>query len=185
MLQKKSLGSKNVKRQRRILGGILKIDLGDGTFSFARVCREPLIAFYDIRSSVVLPHEYILKRKILFRIGIYNYSITHGIWELIGKAPLEESLKEKPQFYRYDPLVGKYYFYVDGTNNDIPTTWEECNSFECASVWEPGAVEQRLRDYFDGRPCWYLECEKPGWKFIPIKEFYRRYGYNFRDSPSI
>lgn len=35
------------------VGDILKIDLGGGSFSFGRVLEEPLIAFYDLKTSEV------------------------------------------------------------------------------------------------------------------------------------
>lgn len=168
-----------MKRQKRITGGIIKIPLDDGFYTFGRICEEPLIAFYDIRSRSNHSLDEIISRPILFRICVYNYAVTRGGWEIIGKAPLEDELLETPKFYKYDSFFKRYEIYSpDG--KDLPSTWEECKNLELASVWEPGAVEQRLKDHFDNRPCWYLESEKPDWTFLPIDEFYKQYGYDFK-----
>lgn len=85
-----------------------------------------------------------------------NYAITRGIWKVIGNLPLEESLVERPRFFKQDSITGKFYITFDGSQ-EIPATLPECQILERASVWDPEHVEERLREYFEGRKNrWYV-----------------------------
>ena len=54
-------------------------------------------------------------------------------------------------FFIQDPINGEFSIYSDG-GKIVPATPEEIVGLESASVWDPGHVEDRLRDYFLGVP---------------------------------
>lgn len=149
------------KRKIRLrVGDILKIDLGDGFFSFARVLREPMIAFYGLRVESIPDIETILSTPILFKVPVMNYAVTSGQWEVIGSRPLEPDLLTITYFWKYDVIAEKYSISNDVDDKEVPATKEECQGLERAAVWEPENVEDRLRDHFAGVPNIWVESLK-------------------------
>ncbi len=146
-------------RQRLRTGDILEIDLGDGTFSYGRNLNK-IYAFYELRTRMRPPIEDIVCQKVLFKIWVMKYAITRGIWKVIGNLPLEESLVERPSFFKQDPFTGRLYITYDGSQ-EIPATLEECRHLECAAVWDPEHVEDRLRDHFEGRRNIWFDSMRP------------------------
>jgi hypothetical protein len=93
---------------------------------------------------------------------------------------MDEELNKWPDRFRKDAITHELFIRKE-FGPEIPATWEECKNLECAAVWDPMSIEQRLRDHFAQRPCFDVESMKPDWKFIPIKEFYKKYGYDYID----
>lgn len=148
------------KRKVRLnVGDILKIDLGDGFFSFARVLHNPMIAFYGIRTKSTPDIEAIISAPVIFKIAVMNYAVTSGRWLIIGSRPLEEELHAPIHFFKQDIISKKYSIYTDN-NVEIPATKEECIRLERAAVWDPEHVEDRLRDHFAGVPNIWVESLK-------------------------
>ena len=58
-----------MKKNKRLIGDILKIPLGDNSFCFGRVLEEPLIAFYDLKTNQIPPPQEIISLPVLFRLG--------------------------------------------------------------------------------------------------------------------
>jgi hypothetical protein len=152
----------SVKRQRRTAGQIVEVPLGEGRKAFARVLREPLLAFYDMSTGVreTPSLEEITVQKIAFTIPVMNHSVARGRWKVIGSLPLTTALTQNPSFWKQDPLTGALSIYCE----DLPppgyeraATPAECRGLECAAVWDPEHVEDRLRDHFAGRPNAWLE----------------------------
>ena len=78
--------AKGKKRVKRVPGDFLAIPLHEGSYGFARVLTEPLVAFYDATSdSPALPAA-IASSPILFKIFVMNSAITKGDWTVIGTA---------------------------------------------------------------------------------------------------
>ena len=137
-------------RQKRNVGDVLSIDLGEGTFGFARVLNEPLMAFYDLNVGVpVLAVGQVIARPVLWRLWVVNHAVTKGRWKVIGHASLEEWLREEPTFFKQDSITSKLSLYRGETES--PATLEQCRHLERAAVWDPEHVEDRLRDHFNGR----------------------------------
>src|SRR6478609_6241847 len=91
------------KRQKRIVGGIVRIDLGNGYFCFARILNEADFAFYDLKTKDKNPDvNFITSRPILFIVAVYDRAVTGGRWEKVGKIPLEESLLILPNKFIQD-----------------------------------------------------------------------------------
>jgi hypothetical protein len=146
--------------QKRIVGDILAIDLQDGTYGFAKVLQNPLFGFYNLRSSTLPDAIEIIKHPLLFKIWVMKYAVNSGRWKRIGKSNLTKSELENPAFFKQDTLdPSKLFIYSDG--KDIPANMEDIVSLECAAVWDPEHVEDRLRDYFNGRKNKWVESLKP------------------------
>ncbi|HEX2060188.1 MAG TPA: immunity 26/phosphotriesterase HocA family protein [Thermoanaerobaculia bacterium] len=146
-----------MKRQRRREGDLVAIDLRDGTQAFARVLKEPLMAFYDLRvgNGETPDLQEILTRPILWKIWVMNHAMTSGRWKVLAHIPLEQSLQREPAFFKQDPLSGEVTLYRSQT--EYPSSAEDCEQLERAAVWEPEHAEDRLRDHFAGRPNQWVE----------------------------
>ncbi len=168
------------KKVRLLEGQVLRIDLNDGTHAYARVLEEPLVAFYDelYRGNQEPPIEEIVTLPIAFKIWVMNYAITKGIWSVIGRVPLALDLKEAPRFFKQDAMNGQLAIYQSipelAPHYERPATYEECLGLEVAAVWDPHHVEERLRDYFAGRPNKWVERAKTPEEFKAHEEERRR-----------
>src|SRR5450432_3968809 len=113
-------------RQRRKIGDILQVDLGDGTHVYARVLDYASFAFYDCRSNDDVKIEQIVKRPILFVIAVMNWAVTRGRWKRIGCLPLEDHLLRLPPKFIKDKISkGKYSLYFED-GKIRPAAREEC-----------------------------------------------------------
>ncbi len=145
----------------RQIGDIVSLKLNDGTFAFGRVLPEPLMAFYDINTPRIPTVDEILQASIAFKVWVMNYAIADGLWQVIGSASLEEELLEEPLFFKKDQITKGLSIYRDSTGQEQPATVAECEGLECAAVWEPEQVVDRLSDYFVGRPNKWVESFLP------------------------
>ncbi len=143
------------KKKLRQIGDVAAIDLGEGWGSYARVLREPLFAFYDVRSKKEPDIDEIVDRPVLWRLMVMNYAVTNGRWPVIGSRPLEEELEIEPTFFKVDPISKQLSLYRNG--REWPATREECRGLERAAVWDPEHVEERLLDHFAGRSNRWVE----------------------------
>lgn len=145
-------------KPRRLEGQVVRIDLKDGTQAFGRVLEEPLFAFYDklYRQSENPEVEEICSLPIAFKIWVMNYSITRGVWNVIGRVPLTPDLREPPKFFKQDEISGALSIYQAAPelapHYERPASLAEVDGLECAAIWDPEHVEDRLRDHFSGRP---------------------------------
>ena len=139
------------KRQRRTVGSIVQVPLGDGTYCYAQVLQEADFAFFDIRAAGSVDVADIVTRPVLFRIAVMNHAITSGRWQKVGSAPLSADLAgAQPKFIQDALDPARFEIYLAGHTR--PATREECRGLERSAVWEPEHVEDRLRDHYAGRP---------------------------------
>lgn len=138
------------KRPRRNPGDVLRIDLGDGTHSYARTLTGACFAFYDCRSDHEVPLDQILRSPILFCVTAHHTAVETGRWPIVGTAPLEPTLSRPPPRFIQDELrPDQFSIYEDGKIR--PATKAECVGLEYAAVWAPEHVEERLQDHYAGR----------------------------------
>lgn len=149
------------KKTRRRIGDVVAIALKDGSFAFGRVLMEPLMAFYALRAERIPTLTDIVSSNIAFKVCVMNYAITHGDWPVLGNIPLEKSLTAEPLFFKRDSITGALSIYRDSTGEEVPATAEECAGLECAAVWEPEHVLDRLEDFFAGRPNKWVKSLAP------------------------
>ena len=136
------------KKIQRHPGNLVAIPLGDNTYGYGIVLNEPLIAFVNMKSDGICSIEKVSAAPIAFTILVMNYAITDGLWPVIGSVSIPKELLEEPLFFKKDRITGKLVVYRDSTAEETPATLEECSKLECAAVWEPSHVVDRLRDHF-------------------------------------
>ncbi|MGN6497625.1 MAG: Imm26 family immunity protein [Tsuneonella sp.] len=148
------------KRIRRRVGDLLKVNLADGRHSYAQVADEPLIVFFDGAFTEDASLDVVITLPVLFRIWVHNDAVRNGTWSVVGNLPLSPDNAAEPYFFKQDAVTGALALYH---SSFADTGWErsasatECYGLECAAVWDPEHVEDRLRDYYAGRPNQWVE----------------------------
>jgi len=143
------------KRQKRKLGKIVKIELGEGKAALGLVLAEPLVAFFDkqFNSAEATPESF-SDLKVAFTLMVMSHAITSGRWLVIGDIDVPDTLKIAPKFCKEDLASGELSIYQEvpelAPHYERPAKPDECNGLEAAAVWEPQHVEDRLRDHFAG-----------------------------------
>jgi Immunity protein 26 len=146
------------KSQRRRTGDIVKIPLEDGTHTYARVLPDASLAFYDSRGTEDIEVSRIVTLPILFFAAVMYRAITRGRWPVVGHVLRDDGLRAPPKFIQ-DPLdARKFSIYEDGQIR--PASRQECLGLECAAVWTPEQIEERLLDHYAGRTNEQLESLK-------------------------
>ncbi|WP_082523438.1 immunity 26/phosphotriesterase HocA family protein [Ensifer sp. Root31] len=145
-------------KKQALTGDFVVIKLKDDAYCFARVLREPYLAFYDACSRETLKIEELVSRKVILKLAVMNRAVTSGRWQVIGHLPLEEELQVPIKTFKQDAISQKLYVYVDG--QERPATRDECEGLERTAVWDPEHVEDRLRDHFAGVPNKWAESLK-------------------------
>lgn len=102
------------------------------------------------------------------------------MWEILGVWPVDPQNTVFPDPFTRDVNTHKYYIWWQGKGRTLASR-EEIEGRECLASYPNANVEQRLRDYFAGRPNYDWEwdrCDDPK-NFPTRKEFYKQYGYDF------
>ena len=135
---------------------MVRIDLGDGTHTYATVMAEACFAFYDARTTADLAAGAVVARPVLFIVPVMDHAVTRGRWLRVGHVPLAGALAEPPLLFVQDKIdPAKFFVYRDGEMK--PATRADCEGLECCAAWDPTHVEDRLRDHYAGRPNEWLE----------------------------
>ena len=148
------------RKVRWKVGDVVSIPLSGGQHGYAWMMESPLMAFFDYRSFAPVPVEELVKKPIAFKIWVMRHTVTDGLWPVVGHASVPATLLEPPEFFKQDPLNGKLSITHDG-GDERPATLEECQHLECAAVWEPRHVVDRLEDHFAGRKNRWVESLRP------------------------
>jgi len=139
----------------RTIGDIVKIELGDGTHTYARVLPEAGFAIYDARTTEELPIMDTVERPILFYVAVMNRAVKEKRWPVVGHRTLEEGLRSPPRFIQ--DALNKKRFEIYEQGRIRPATRQECLGLEREAVWAPEHVEERIRDYYAGRANKWVE----------------------------
>lgn len=132
------------KRQRRVVGAVLRVDLAPGWHTYALTLTDAEFAFFDAATQTALPVGDAVGRPVLFRWCIYNDAVTSGRWPRVGKAPIPDALTASvPKATALHDGIYQY-------GAIRPATPAECEGLEPAAVWEPQDAEERLRRYYGG-----------------------------------
>jgi hypothetical protein len=135
------------------------VDLGGGQIAFAHVLQSPLFAFYDLCAPNIPQIDKIVAAPIAFKIWVMKHAVTDGIWPVIGHVPILD-MDEAPKFFKRDRITGALSITCTGAEEE-KATLAECLRLECAAVWDPRHVTDRLRDHFAGRPNKWVESMRP------------------------
>ncbi|RQO64361.1 hypothetical protein DBR43_33045 [Pedobacter sp. KBW06] len=145
-------------KQRRAIGDFLKINLSNGKIGYARVLKMASVAIYDFMTNDVADVSEIAQREVLFIVAVYDDVITSGRWQKIGKLPLEDKFEQLPVKFIQDALDPNSFELYDPNSGKIEKTQKnKCIGLERASVWEGEHVEERIVDYYLGRPNIWVE----------------------------
>jgi len=144
-----------MKSQKRTVGDIVEIPLGDGTHTYARVLPEATFAFYDCRTTETVPISEVVTKPLLFFVAVMNRAIKEKRWPVVGHIPLESGLQSPPRFIQ--DALNKKRFEIYEHGRIRPATRQECFGLERAAVWEPEHVEDRIRDHYAGRQNKWVE----------------------------
>jgi hypothetical protein len=146
----------NTIRQRRTVGAVFAVPLGDGTMCFALSLPDADFAFFDLRTrECTFPAE-LLSKPVLFRVGVHKSAYANGRWLKVSKVKVPNHLLEaKPMFIQDALHPDRFEIYLAG--NIRPSTRQECEGLDRAAVWEPEHVEDRLRDHYAGVPNKWVE----------------------------
>lgn len=103
----------STKAQRRTIGSVVRIALGDGTHCYAQVLPEADFAFFDVRAETDPKVDQIVSQPVLFRVAVMNYAVTSGRWKKIGKASLAAELQAPiPKFIQDALDPSKFEIYL-------------------------------------------------------------------------
>jgi hypothetical protein len=145
------------KRQRWTRGAVVVVPLGNGFHTYAQMLDDPEYAFFDCRTRDEVPASVAASRPVLFRLWVMAYAHTTGRWPKVGTAPVRTELQASVRRYNQDPLRPQdIRLTIDGCEGPLGSV-ADCEGLECAAVWDPEHVEDRLRSHYAGVPCeWTL-----------------------------
>ena len=132
-------------------GTFLLVPLEDSTFSYARVLRDPHMAFYDHRTDEP-SHDLddIERQSVLFKLGVRL--LDDDGWLALGARPLEGAVARPVVRFRQDIADYTKCYLFDTAGMKRMVTPEECVGIERCSVWDAEHITERLLDHFMGRP---------------------------------
>jgi hypothetical protein len=140
-----------MRNNKEISGGIVKITFDSPYHTYGRILNYGDIAFYDFKTNENgRPSREIIKSPILFKSIVNIGGIKVGRWPIIDTIPLEGNLVPSkywlPEF-GHDNFCkifedGKYKFMVP---------LKEAEGLNEGSIWSPEQIEERLRDYYQGK----------------------------------
>ena len=119
-------------------GAVLQIS-AHGHSCLAQMLEEPEIAFFNPTHP----------SKVLFRLWVHKSAYNGGRWQIVGHESVREELEIQVPRFKKDPISGRLSIYVDG--EETPAGITDCLNLECAAVWDPEHVEDRLRDHCESR----------------------------------
>ena len=147
-----------MRSEKRNVGDVVKIPLGDGTHTYAHALQEASFAVYDCRVTDELAVEQVISRPVLFFVAVKHHAVKNGRWPIVGNSPLNDRLSRPPTFIQ-DPL-NKNNFSIYANGEIKPSTRVQCTGLERMAVWEPEHVEERIQDQYAVRKNKWLELLK-------------------------
>lgn len=152
-----------ITKQKIILGSVVEIHLSQEFFSYAQIITKSELAFYDYSGVRISTDslDVVCKKPILFVLAVMHAAIKSGRWKIVGRCEIPQALKSPREYFIQDVLTKKFSIYTNNDGNIRPAERSEIEGLECAAVWEPEHVEDRLRDHFAGRQNLWVEQLKP------------------------
>lgn len=159
-LWKKNLIKKRMKRQRFIEGGILEIPINNGEYYvYAQILKYKQVAFLDYKSNAKLTDFEILKTSnVLFILSVIDNVINEGIWLIVGRLPIRDSLLTPPNQYGYIWEFNRFFIRDITINKTIFCKKEDVIGLELwrGVYWNAQMVEDRINDYYNNVKCKWL-----------------------------
>ena len=144
------------------MGDVFQITV-ERRYYYGQVLTRGVCAFFDWQSTCpVQDLSRLSVCPVLFTVCVYPRAFSGGDWTIVGKMPVREGLLPLPMEYIHHKYGSPEFELYDPNSGEIrKATKEECRGLESAAVWEAHHVEDRLEDYYAGRPCvWLKEAEE-------------------------
>lgn len=148
----------NMARKRKP-GQILTIDLQNGSFVYARDILNRAISVYDSLTKEPLDLNEVIKRSILFTVGLLD-SGFYGV-KKVGFIPLEEGEGVPPDIYTQNIGYPPDIEILDASGHSRPATFEQVQTLERAAGWNSFQIAERVRDHYTGKTNWLVETLRP------------------------
>lgn len=126
-------------------GAKLEVPLKSGIVVPAMMLNFPEIAFFDPDKT----------DKVLFRLWVHKSAWTQGRWKKVGNSSVPHELESQVPRFKQDPISGALTIYLDEVESNASA--QDCEGLERAAVWEASHVEDRLEDFFAGKPNKWVE----------------------------
>jgi hypothetical protein len=117
-------------------------------FGYGVLLAEPEVAVLDLLYAAGLPPDIGEKPCVLFRVWVLRRAVSTDRWARVSRVSLMGDLARSVPRFKFDTISRRFSIYQDG--QETPSTRDACMSLECAAVWEPEQVEERIRDHFVG-----------------------------------
>ena len=167
---------------REKIGMVFQIDLKEGTYGYGQIATDTRYVFFDHQDPYgqLTPPEIIIEKSVIFNATLDRYVLKMGLWPILGVWPVKPENQIFLPSFGYNPFKRRYWIFQNGVG-EIPCTVEETYGRELLASCEHGIIEQRLRDHFAGRPCYFIEEARARHlpSFPKMKEFYAKHGYDF------
>jgi hypothetical protein len=140
-------------------GDVFQIRI-DSFFAYGRVLDYNGYAFYDLKTvDEINDVDFIITNPIIFAALVDVFEVQKKRWKIVGFAELEPKFKSWPKFYLPDFVnPTNYRIYDKGDIRQV--TKEECINAEVGGVSNGPLIEERLKDYFEGRINKHVEIIK-------------------------
>jgi len=135
------------------LGSLVRIRLQDGTNVFSRVLPNAQAAFYDYcvqDNQDISDFSEIYNSEVLFITAIMNYAYKSGRWKVVDYKDLEPIFLESRKYFIKDKISGEFRIYDSAEGSMSKSSYEECKNLECAAVWDPEQIEERILNHYKG-----------------------------------
>jgi hypothetical protein len=136
------------KNKHWSLGNYVEITLESNRVCYGVVTSEEHMAIMDYCSENELDESEISSLTILFIVPMMKYSIGKKGWELSGAIKDHKKFIQSPSFFKKDSINGKLSIVDSSFINEVSATEKECNGLECAAVWDPCHVIERLNEHY-------------------------------------
>ena len=162
---------------------VFRIPLGGNKFTYGQIIDEVGYGFLDfLDDGENTDIQQVLSSKMLYRLLVDYGVLNDGIWEVLGIYPVKAENAERRDKFNYDYMKERYVI-VKENMVEVPSTPEEIRKLglECFASWGHKSVEDRLRDHFAGRKCYWVEesLNEHNPDFPDIETFYRQQGYDY------
>lgn len=141
-----------VRGKRPKQGDYFQIELGAGLLAYGRVLQSPIYAFYNVITTTPLTTSELDRKALLCKICVMKYAWKKTNWKIIGYSELPIELCQRVWFAKQDSISGELTMYSEweGKVAEKKATRKQLLGLECAAVWDPDHVEDRLRDHYNG-----------------------------------
>lgn len=171
------------KRIREKPGQVFRVPLGNGMFGYGQLI-DPYSVFFDYKDNGInTDPNFVIQQPVAFTVTVDSYAIKDQLWEVITVLPIKPEFIQSRRRFTYSSDTKEYYIWEKG-KDQIAGTPEDIKGLEMIASWGHRAAEQRLLDYFEGRPNYDYESDhnqhNPDFPKTR-KEFYAHYGYMVKE----